>query len=181
MDPWPSFREAARSADRIVVGEVDDTYKVASGDTTITYVVAPGNDTLLFDLRVIQVLRGRSDSVLEFREPVRSGLPLTLCPDSRLFVHAGDVIALAFDARVADSARPVLAVAWLSGTLDPFSMPGVERLTMEDVRVLAGAPATDIADPAPIPARSVPVIPLVVAVGLIGALAFLIRRRQVNR
>ena len=180
LDPWPSFREAARTADRIVVGEVNDTYKVTSGDHTVTYIAAPGENMLLFDLRVIEVVRGRSAPVLEFREPVMSGAPLKFCQDSHLFVHAGDVIALAFDARVSDYPRPVLAVAWLSRTPDPFTMPGVERLTIEDVRLLAGAPATDIADPAPIPARSVPVIPFVV-VGLLGALAFLIRRRQPNR
>jgi hypothetical protein len=176
FDAWPSFREAARTADRIVVGEVLETYRVASGGTTITYVVAPGDDTLFFDLRVIEVLRGRSDPVLEFREPVRSGAPLKFCRDSHLFAHAGDLIAFAFDARVADFPKPVLAVAWLSGTLDPFTMPGVERMTIEDVRVLAGAPATDIVDPDPIPARSVPVMPLLVA-SLLGAIAFLFRSR----
>jgi len=169
-----------QTADRIVVGEVNDSYKVASGDHYVTYLFAPGEDMLLFDLRVIEVVRGRSAPFLEFREPVMSGAPLMFCPDSHLFVHAGDVIALAFDARVADYPRPVLAVAWLSSTPDPFSMPGVERMTIEDVRLLAGAPATDIADPAPIPARSVPVIPLVVA-SLLGSLAFLIRTRQPTR
>ena len=135
---------------------------------------------LLFDLRVIEVVRGRSASVLEFREPVRSGAPLKFCQDSHLYVNAGDVIALAFDARVAGYPKPVIAVAWLSSTPDPFSMPGVERLTIQDVRALAGAPATDIADRALLPHRSIPVIPLVVA-GLFGALAFLIRRRQPSR
>ena len=180
LDPWPSFREAVRTADRIVVGEVNDSYKVASGDHTVTYVVAQGQDMLLFDLRVIEVVRGRSAPVLEFREPVRSGAPLKFCQDSHLYVNAGDVIALAFDARVASYPRPVLAVAWLSSTPDPFTMPGVERLTIDDVRLLAGAPATDIDEPAPIPARSIPLIPLLVA-GLFGALVFLIRRRQPNR
>jgi hypothetical protein len=116
---------------------------------------------------------------MEFRESVKSGAPVKFCSDSILRAHVGDVIAFAFDARIAESPTPVLAVAWIRGAPNAFLMPGVERLTMEDVRALAGAPATDIANPAAIPARSVPVIPLVsfLMAGILGALAF-IRRRQ---
>ena len=168
FDSWPSFREAARTADRIVVGEVVEAYSLDSADLV-----------LRFKLRVVEVLRGRSGPVIEFSEPVKSGAPIKRCTDSILRVHVGDVIAFAFDARIAESSGPVLTVAWIRGAPDRFSMPGVERLTLKDVRMLAGAPATDTADPRDIPARTVPVAPLLVA-GLLGALAFLLRSRQAD-
>lgn len=164
LDRWPSFTEAAPSAKRIIVGEVVESYFDDSADNAIT-----------FRMRVDEVLRGRSRRALEFRDVVRSGAPLTICPgDSILRVRVGDILAFAFDARVASSPDPVLAVAWIRGTPDDFLMPGAERLTLAEVRSLAALPATDTALPSEERERSIPMIPLLAA-GLLGALVRLLR------
>jgi hypothetical protein len=103
-----------------------------------------GYITTGFRLRVDEVLRGRSEDVLEFRDPVRSGLPLTICPgDSVLFVQARDRIAMAFGGRYPGVDGPITAVAFLNHDPDSFLMPGIERLTGEQVRAIAGLPSTD--------------------------------------
>jgi len=133
LDPWPSFTEAAPTAQRIVVGEVIQSYTVDAGD-----------DAIEFRVRVDEVLRGEAPAFLDFREGTRSGVPLTICPrDSILRVREGDVLAFAFDARIAASPDPVLAVAWIRGEPDLFLMPGSETLTLARVRQLAALPATD--------------------------------------
>jgi hypothetical protein len=99
-------------------------------------------------VRVDEILRGESPPVLEFRGGTRSRAPLTICPsDSILRVRVGDVLAFAFDARVAASPNPVLAVAWVRGQPHPFLMPGAETLTPAAVRDLAALPMTDTRGP----------------------------------
>jgi hypothetical protein len=167
LDPWPSFREAARTAGRIVLGEVVAAYDYDSADNATT-----------FKLRVDEVLRGRSGRFIEFRDGVKSGLPLRPCPgDSILRVRLGYVIALAFDARVGASPRPVLAVAFIHGVPDEFLLPGVERLTLNQVRSLAALPPTDTAGQPPPPTGSIAVIPLAVA-AVLGAVVALLRMRR---
>ena len=107
-----------------------------------------------------------------------SGAPLTICPsDSILRVQVGDVIAFAFDARVSGSPNLVLSAGYIRGTPDDFLMPGVERLTLAEVRSLAALPATDAVSASDGPARGVPVVPLLVA-GLLAALVFLVGTRR---
>jgi len=120
LDPWPSFRAAARSAESIVVGEVVESFLDDSADNAVW-----------FRLRVDEVLRGRSEASIEFRKEVQSGLPLTICPgDSVLRVRIGDRLAMAFGARFRGVDGPVTAVAFLNRTPDSFLMPGMERLTL---------------------------------------------------
>lgn len=139
IDPWPSFTEAAPTATRIVVGEVVRSYLDDSADNAIH-----------FRVRVDEVLRGSPQSALEFREEVRSGAPLKVCPgDSILRVRVGDVLAFAFDARISSSREPVLAVAWVRGRPHDFLMPGAERLTVSRIRELARMPTTDTSTPRP--------------------------------
>ena len=167
IDRWPSFTEAARSAKRIVVGEVVQSYADDSADNAIE-----------FRVRVDERLRGKSVRFLEFRGGTKSGAPLKICPaDSILRVRVGDVIAFAFDARVASSPDPVLAVAWVRGTPHPFLMPGAEVLTLQAVRELAALPMTDTL---PLASRAegtdLPVLPLLA--GAVSLLAVLIRPRR---
>ena len=133
VDRWPSFRTIAPSAKVIVVGEV-----LANPEDTAGYV------TTGFRLRVDEVLRGRSEAVLEFREAVTSGLPLTICPgDSVLYVRHGDRLAMAFGGRYPEVDGPVTSIAFLDGEPDSFLLPGIERLTLDEVRSVAGLPPTD--------------------------------------
>ena len=114
------------------------------GDIIVSAEDGLGYVTTDFRLRVDEFLRGRSDDVLEFRGPVRSGLPLTICPgDSVLFVQAGDRVAMAFGASYPEVDGPVTAVAFLNREPDAFLMPGIERLTRQQVRDIASLPSTD--------------------------------------
>jgi len=158
LDTWPSFRAAARSAESILVGEVVDSYLDDSADNAVW-----------FRFRVDEVLRGRSEGSIEFREEVRSGLPLTICPgDSLLRVRITDRLAMAFGARFRGVDGPVTAVAFLNRTPDSFLMPGMERLTLRQVRAVSSLPATDTDPPALSPATP-PTLPLsLVILGLLG-------------
>ena len=164
MDPWSSFTEAAPTATRIVIGEVVESYSDDSADNAIH-----------FRIRVDEVLRGSSQSSLEFRD-VRSGAPLEFCRDSILRVRVGDVLAFAFDARVSSSPDPVLAVAWIRGRPHAFLMPGAERLTLAQVRALARLPATDTVTPHVGDASGDPTA--AVFIGLFGAITLLVVRRR---
>lgn len=166
IDPWPSFTEAAPTATRIVLGEVVESYFDDSADNAVH-----------FRVRVDEVLRGSPQSTLEFREEVRSGAPLKLCPgDSLLRGRVGDVLAFAFDARISSSPDPVLAVAWVRGRPHAFLMPGAERLTVSQVRALARLPATDTATPHPGDDSGDP--PVAVFLGLFAAITLLVMRRR---
>jgi hypothetical protein len=166
LDPWPSFTEAAPSAKRILVGRVMSSYAVDTADFAYE-----------FQLRVDEVLRGSATSTLEFRGLTRSGLPLKLCPgDSFLRVKVGDVLAFAFEARVAGSPNPVLAVAWIHGSPDGFMLPGAEKLTIAQVRSLASMPQTDALAAPSNPSQGVPVWPLLA--GVVGGCALLMRVRR---
>ena len=164
MDPWPSFTEAAPSATRIVIGEVVESFSDDSADNAVH-----------FRVRVDEVLRGSSRSSLELRD-VRSGVPLKICPDSILRVRVGDVLAFAFDARVSNSPEPVLAVAWIRGRPHEFLLPGAERLTLAQVRALAGLPATDTV--ASYFADDSGDRPAVLFLGLFGTVTVLLVRRR---
>jgi hypothetical protein len=158
LDRWPSFRAAARSAESIVVGEVVESFQDDSAD-----------EALWFRLRVDEVLRGRSESSIDFRKAVQSGLPLTICPgDSVLRVQIGDHIAMAFGARYPGVGGPVTAIAFLNRKPDSFLMPGMERLTLGQVHSVADLPATDT-DPGTPPTPTAPAAPFIlVLIGLLG-------------
>lgn len=154
LDPWPSFTKAAPTAQRIVVGEVIQSYTDDSADNAIE-----------FRLRVDEVLRGDAPPFLEFTEGTRSGMPLVVCPgDSILRVREGDVLAFAFDARIPTSRDPVMAVAWIRGEPDLFLMPASETLTLARVRELAALPATDTVTTS----STIPTTPLAAPLLLLG-------------
>jgi hypothetical protein len=166
LDPWPSFTEAAPTSSQVLVGEVVESYFDDSADNAIH-----------FRVRVDEVLRGSSEPALEFREAVRSGAPLTICPgDSILRVRVGHVLAFAFDSRVSSSPDPVLAVAWIRGRPDTFLMPGAERLTLARVRELVRLPATDTVPSHPGDKTDGPPVALFVA--LFGGVALLVLRQR---
>ena len=164
FDRWPSFRAAARSADVIVIGRVSEGYDEDSAGNHMTFV-----------LRVDETLRGRPRDVLDFHDVVRSGLPLMVCRDSLLRVRVGDRLAFAFGARYSGVSNPVAAIAFLNRTPDPFLMPGMERLTADDVKFVSSLPETDTEPIAT--KRAAPMSWLPGLLGVIGGLTFLRLRR----
>jgi len=170
LDPWPSFTAAAPSAQRIVVGEVVHSFRDDSADNAIE-----------FRVRVDEVLRGEGAAGLDFRGGTRSGAPSTVCGDSILRVHVGDVLAFAFDARIESAPGPVLAVAWVRGIPDDFLMPGAETLSLGRVHELA-PPTVDRPlssgepDPAELPLVPVAIAGILLSVLLLGSVP-LFRRR----
>lgn len=131
LDRWPSFRDTAGSAHRIVVGHVTSA--------------AGGGPNNRFTLRIDEVLRGSAPADMEFFR-FKSGLRLTECPkDSVLRARLGDKLAIAFGALVPGRPGDINAVAFLSdpGPLLRALMPGVEYLTLDEVRGLAELPPTD--------------------------------------
>ena len=167
LDPWPSFRAAARSAETIVIGRV-----VESFDPPSTRLIVS------FALRVDDVQRGTAPARIEFGEGVRSGLPLTVCPgDSILRVSMGDRIAMAFGSRFQGIAGPVTAIAFLRRTPDQFLMPGMERLTADQVRFLSSLPETDTNQESSGRAMPSPLVPVLLG-AMAGLVSLRVRRRR---
>ncbi len=69
-----------------------------------------------------------------------------------MYARVGDVIAFAFDARLPGVAGPVNTAAWIEGK-PHANVPGVQQLTIDEVRYFASLPdtATGAAD-SPVPA-----------------------------
>jgi len=87
---------------------------------------------------------------------LRSGLPLVGGQDCRqsayLYGRVGDVIAFAFDGRLAGVAGPVNTAAWIEGRPHDI-VPGPEQLTLDEVRHFASLPDTaTAAGDSPVPA-----------------------------
>lgn len=118
--PFPSFREAARTATRIVVGDVVAAEPDATGYAT------------RFTLRVTDVLRGSASATLTIRD-----LPATPCTPP-ISARLGDRIAIALGDLAFEPPMRVNAVAFVRGT--PPDYPGIERITMAELLALVGPP-----------------------------------------
>lgn len=166
-DPWPSFRSAFPSAERVIVGEVvDDRDPDSSGHLAV------------FGLRVDQVLRGAtpSEGVIEVAY-LRSGLPPKVCPSgSTALVLLGDVIVLAFDARAASGER-INTLAYIRGTPDDFLMPGVEAISLAELQeIVRNAGPAQNAGPASALAIAALAIVVMLAVGMTLLVSRFVRR-----
>jgi hypothetical protein len=154
LDLWPSFRAAARSAKTIVIGHVTEGFDEDSAGNFVT-----------FEFRTDETLRGRARDVMTFQDVVRSGLPLRVCPaDSILRIRIGDRLALAFGARYEGVSNPVTAIAFLNRKPNQFLMPGMERLTADEVRFMSSLPQTDTEPGNRSRTRTVPWIPITLGV-----------------
>ncbi len=128
--PWPSFREVAPTARRVVVGTVsEDLWRTDAPQRTYW-----------FTLDVDEVLRGSSPARLEIKS-LRSGLPRRIVTDPHceeypmLWTNVGKRIAIAFDGRVPGIAKRVSTVAFI----DPAQgRQGAERLTLRQARRATG-------------------------------------------
>jgi hypothetical protein len=122
--PFPSFRDALTSAERVVIGDVLEVQPSELWD---------GGDgrSSRFSLGVRHVLRGSAPAVMPIRD-----LPTQPCA-SMVVARVGDRIAIAFDATDYTPPMPVNAVAWIAGT--PV-FEGLERYTVEEVFSLMGEP-----------------------------------------
>jgi hypothetical protein len=131
LSPWPSFTETASSARRIVIGTVTETLGGAVNNR--------------FTLGVDEVLRGEAPDTIDF-EAFRSGAPQPICPeDSVLRVHrVGERLALAYGARLPGWPERITAVAFVAPSKpDRSLLPGMETVTVAQVRRLAALPSTD--------------------------------------
>jgi hypothetical protein len=127
-DPWPSFREAVPTAQRIIAGEV-----VAPDDAS-----KPTGYLAAFQLRLIRVLRGPTPpgGALDV-VGLQSGLPLTVCADTVVTLLPGDVVILALDAMTPDGVTRINTLAYLHREGESV-LADVEDITMDEVVARAG-------------------------------------------
>jgi hypothetical protein len=125
-DPWPSFRAAVPTAQRIIAGEVEPPDS-ASGSAG--YLAA-------FRLRVIEVLRGPAPAGGSLQiVGLRSGLPLKVCADTVATLLPGDVVVFALDAIGPDGATPMNTLAYLQKAGDSI-LTDVETITPAELQRL---------------------------------------------
>lgn len=158
--PFPSFRNAAATASRIVVG------RVSSGvvDSSRT-----DGRTSRFVLEGWFVREGDAPA----REVVMD-LAAQPCAGP-IVARNGDVIAIAFGGRDFSPALTVNAVAWVAGVPPPIV--GIETITLSEVYTLAGiTPPAATFDVPPRSAEPIWLL-LIVGAGAIGVLGLLMARR----
>ena len=164
--PFPSFRQAAPTARRIVIGQVIAALPGAQG--------LDDGRTSRFTLRGWSVLDG--DQPVEIDVEDLQSQPCA----GYIMARPGDRIAIAFEGVDFTPAQVVNAVAWLQG--DPPRFGGIESTTIGAIYALLGrappvlAPPAD-AVPATGPSIDWPIV-LALAVALASALGVLLRRRR---
>lgn len=162
---WPSFSSTAPMARAIVLGTVTGVRSTDIGDA--------------FTFEVTESLRGDMPTgELAVDAPITQDPDsASQCPYNELDVAEGDELALAFGrAGAADRIRgPLSAVAFVSDVADREPMPGMEQLTLDQIRAVAALPDTSAAETGE-PTQAVTLLAAVVfAVALITIL--LSRRR----
>ncbi len=134
--PWPSFSSTAPMARAIVIGTVTDARPTEIGDG--------------FAFEVTESLRGDMPTgALAVDAPFTQDPDSTSqCPYDELDIEHGDQLALAFGrAGVADRIRgPLSAVTFVSDVADREPMPGMEQLTLDEIRAVAALPDTSAAE-----------------------------------
>ncbi len=137
--PYPSFRTALGTAQRVVIGDVVAVRKGGGWDP------AKGRgEASRFTLEVRFVPRGTAPAQMEITD-----LPTQPCA-SMVLVHEGDRIALLFGGTDFTPPVTVNVAAWIQGT--PQDYPGVETITVAEIYRLLGLDPPDTstapADPA---------------------------------
>ncbi len=134
--PWPSFSSTASMARAIVIGTVTNAPPTVIGDA--------------FAFEVTESLRGNTPTgTAAIDAPITQDPDsASQCPYSVLDVAEGDELALAFGrAGVADRIRgPLSAVAFVSNVTDREPMPGMEQLTLDEIRAVDALPDTSAAE-----------------------------------
>ncbi len=130
-EEWPAFRDVVPNANSVVIGSV---VKILERDRI--------DRPVSFRLAVTDILRGLQPATLDLSN-VRTDDPAVDCIRSLLLVEVGDEIALTFGGTPDVVEGPVSAVAFLSRTPDVSTMPGMQRLSVDNVRKLVGLPPTD--------------------------------------
>jgi hypothetical protein len=168
VDPWPSFAHVVPRASVVVIGRVA---------TAIPHPRGEALGTGHFTLRVLEVLRGAASRTLTLGRTMTDG-PYDCIPSS-LTVRVGDEIAVAFGPDLLEGVRgPVSGVAFISRMpRNGEEMPGMQRLTLREIRAIAQLPQTAAPLDASVAPSSTP--PMLALAGLLGGLlGFRIRRRR---
>jgi hypothetical protein len=137
LNRFPRYTEVAPTARTVVIGTVVESRRED-----------PTESTVVFTLRVDDVIRGQAPAAIEV-EGIRSGLPRRgqrACRENAfLYVHLGDVIALALDGRL-DGRAGITTAAWIEGRPERDLIPGVHVLSRSEAIAAARAlPPTDAA------------------------------------
>jgi hypothetical protein len=177
IDPWPSFREAVKTAKTVVVGEVVESLGNNPPELAIRYRI-----------RVDEILRGQSPELISF-ERLQPGGELRCPENSYLRVTIGDVVAIASKGELptvengygydTDKPSPFVAVVYIQGEPALNYMPHMRTMTLAQVRALV-LPETD-AEAAPVraePRRIPDLLALSLALGAAGAAAVALERRR---
>jgi hypothetical protein len=163
--PYPSFRNVAPGAERILIGEVVQ--------------VDPAGERHDDGRTAGFVLHGQS--VLEGGravDEVFQDVPTQQCA-GMIVARVGDVIAVAFRGRDFEPPQVVNAVAWIEG--DAPELIGVERISVPEIYQLAGVPM-------PVPSARVAdvvfpaskALALTAAVAALAAAILIVRRRMLR-
>jgi hypothetical protein len=131
---WHPFSDAVRTANRVLVGTVTENLDIDRGSPNFT-----GH----FTLRVDEVLRGSAPASIEVLGIV-SELPRNRCPENLAFeALVGWQVAIAYGARVDGIPGRIDTVALIDRKVEGLTQLGVEDLSLQQVRDLAGLPPTD--------------------------------------
>ncbi len=154
--PYPSFREALPTAQRVVIGDVIAVHSGGSWSPA-----AFGGLSSRFTLRVRYVPRGSAPAQMEIVD-----LPTQPCAEM-VIVREGDRIALLFDGTAFTPPVQVNVAAWIRGT--PQDFPGVETTSVREVYRLLGLdpPDTSTAPPGSPQDAGFPLVFLAAMLGLL--------------
>jgi hypothetical protein len=123
IDGWPAFSDLAGNAGRVVVGTVIET-----------------EGGLATRLRVDEILRGQSRRILDLgRLRARLGREADTCDFTGTVVaEVDDRLAIAFSGKIESWNRLLDTVALVDAGAEHPNISGLQRLTVQQVRLLLG-------------------------------------------
>ncbi len=130
--PYPSFREAAPSARRVVIGDV------VAMEPVDQWLDMEGRSSR-FTLQAWSILDGVGPVVVPVRDLVSQPCA------GYLFGKVGDQVAIAFDGRAFSNRIEVNAIAWVGGRAP--DRIGIESLTVGEVFMAVGLPVPAVFPP----------------------------------
>jgi hypothetical protein len=157
--PYPPFREAAATADRIVYGEVVDAQPVDWG-------VGDGL-TSRFAVQGWSLLGGARPDRVEVMDLVSQPCA------GYLVARLGDWVAIAFEGRAFSTNVEVNAITWIAGR--PPDRDGLESMTEWELFALPGVDPPPAADP-PAPGYGLGWLGVAALLGVLAGSVLVLRR-----